>query len=116
MTTSKKRSRRPMPRVKTASRDAETALVEMMGPLTMASMLESARMGDESSQSSFARRLGISRANLCDIEKGRKLVSPQRAAAFAEKLAKSVHLWVQVALEDELRAAGLHFRVKVEAA
>jgi len=96
--------------------NAAKLLEGVAGPLTMASMLKSVRLCDETSQTEFAARLGISRVNLCDIEKGRKLVSPKRAAAFARKLGKVEPLWVQVALRDELRAAGLPFSVKVEAA
>ena len=49
-------------------------------------MLRSIREADEISQIEFANILGISRQNLCDIEKKRKGVSPERAANFARIL------------------------------
>ena len=55
-------------------------------PMTLGGMLWSLRVCDEISQAEFARRLGVSRSHLCDVEKGRKVVSPERAAAWAEIL------------------------------
>ena len=34
----------------------------------------------ELSEAELARRLGVSRSHLCNVEKGRKMVSPERAA------------------------------------
>ncbi len=86
------------------------------GPLTMASYLWSIRKCDEVSQAAFAKKLGISRSHLCDIEKGRKLVSPGRAARFARTLGYLEAHFVTVALQDLVREAGLKFAVRVEAA
>ncbi len=90
-------------------------LEKRLGPMTMAMCLRSLRENDEISQSDFSKKLGISRANLCDIEKGRKLVSPERAAAFAKILGFSETFFVQIALEDSLRAANMHYRVELKA-
>ena len=94
--------------------DASQFLDAWVGPLTMHSLLEAARLADDLSHAQFARNLGISRANLCDIEKGRKLLSCERAATFARTLGKSEALWIQIALQDELRASGLHFLVHIK--
>lgn len=48
------------------------------GALTLGRLLEAIRLGDEISQVAFARKLGISRSHLCDIEHGRKSVSVPR--------------------------------------
>ena len=40
-------------------------------PLTLGGLLESLRMGEEMSQVTFSRKLGVSPSHLCDIEKGR---------------------------------------------
>ena len=61
------------------------------------------------SHAEFARMLGISRANLSDIEKSRKLLSPAMAFMFAQTLGESEALWIQVALQGEIAAAGLRF-------
>jgi len=79
-------------------------------------MIASVRVADEIPQAELARRVGISRANLCDIEKGRRSVTVKRAAQFARILGYSVNQFVAVAVEDQLRKAGLKVQVRLEAA
>ena len=86
------------------------------GPLTFGRMIESIRLCDEISQVDLARKMKISRAHLCDIEKGRRAVSAERAAEFARVLRYSVNQFVATALEDQLRKAGLKVRVRLDAA
>ncbi len=86
------------------------------GPLTLAKLLLSIRQGDELSQKEVASRLGISRAHLCDIEKGRKTVSPARAARFARELGYSEAQFVRLALQAMVEEAGLPFRVRLSPA
>ena len=86
------------------------------GPLTFGRMIESIRLCDEISQVDLARKMKISRAHLCDIEKGRRAVSAGRAAQFARVLGYSVNQFVATALEDQLRKAGLKVRVRLDAA
>ncbi len=84
--------------------------------MTFGRMIASVRVADEIPQAELARRLGISRANLCDIEKGRRSVTVKRAAQFARILGYSVNQFVAVAVEDQLRKAGLKVQVRLEAA
>ena len=86
------------------------------GPLSLGKFLQSIRLGEEMSQVEFAGQLGISRSHLCDIEKGRKLVSPERASVFAKTLKYSAEQFVRLALQDQVEKAGLKFKVKIEAA
>ena len=86
------------------------------GPLTFARYLQSIRLGEEASQAEFADQLGISKAHLCDIEKGRRAVSPQRAATFAELLGYAPEQFVELALQAEIDRAGLGYRVHLTAA
>ncbi|MFH1018899.1 MAG: helix-turn-helix transcriptional regulator [Pseudomonadota bacterium] len=86
------------------------------GPLTFGRMLESIRKADGLSQAELARKLRISRAHLCDIEKGRRKITPERAVRFADILGYSVRQFVALVLEDELRDAGLNLKVQLEAA
>ena len=55
-------------------------------PLTIGSALEAIRQERNVSLTEFAQILGISSSHLCNIEKGRKGVSPTRAEDFAEAL------------------------------
>jgi transcriptional regulator with XRE-family HTH domain len=84
-----------------------------VGPLTVAKMLSSYRLGEELSATALAKRLGISPQLLCDFEKGRRLVSPRRAYDFGKKLGLLPEHWVEVALRDLLRSEKLHLKVTV---
>src|SRR5277367_381941 len=86
------------------------------GPLTFGAAVEALRVGEEISQTAFARKLGLSRQYLCDVEKGRRLVSPAQAARFAAAFGHPVNVLVRLALQDSVRASGLKLKVSVEAA
>lgn len=70
------------------------------GPLTLSGLLYAIRVGEEMSQAEFALRLGVSKSHICDIEKGRKHVSPMRAMQFAKILKYSEEQFVRLALQD----------------
>jgi transcriptional regulator with XRE-family HTH domain len=100
-------------------RDArEVAVLEKMlgGPLTLGLALESLRRGEEKTQAEFAKILGLTAQKLCDIEKGRRHVSPERAALFAKKLGHPIELFVRLALQDQVNEGGLKLKVIIEAA
>jgi transcriptional regulator with XRE-family HTH domain len=86
------------------------------GPLTLARLLQAIRLGEEETLEVFAKRLGVTRAHLCDIEKGRRRVSVERAAKWATLLGYHPPQFVELALQDEVAAAGLRLRVDVRSA
>lgn len=86
------------------------------GPLTLARLIQSIRLGEELTLAEFAKKLGISRQHLCDIEKGRKVVSPERAARFAFVLGYSKEQFVTLALQALVDEADLDLKVEVKAA
>ncbi|MBI2337121.1 MAG: helix-turn-helix transcriptional regulator [Deltaproteobacteria bacterium] len=87
------------------------------GALTFGRRLTAIRLGEEESQIVFAKRLKISPQHLCNIEKGLKIVSPERAAKFAKILGYSEKQFVRLALQDQLNKQGLdHLAVNVQAA
>ncbi len=57
--------------------------------------------------------LGISPANLCDIEKGRKGISLTKAAEIARVLGYPEEVLVGIVIADEIAAAGLDYRVQL---
>jgi transcriptional regulator with XRE-family HTH domain len=83
------------------------------GPLTLGSYVQSIREGEGLSQVAFARKLGISRSHLCDIEKGRKPVSAAKAAKMARKLGYSEKQFVLLALQDSMTRAGLDYQISI---
>ena len=81
--------------------------------LTLGGLLESIRLTEELSQAAFAKKLGVSASHLCDIEKGRKVVIPERAARFAKVLGRSREQFVRLSLQELIDEAGLKMRVEV---
>jgi len=98
------------------SLDSELEKRILGGPLTFGAAVEALRVGDEVSQAAFARKLGVSRQYLCDVEKGRRLVSPGQAARFAKAFGHPPNALVRLALQDAVRASGLKLHVSVDAA
>ena len=86
------------------------------GPLTLGVFVRSIRDGEQMTLAEFAGQFGVSRQNLCDIEHGRRLVSPARAAEWARILGHSEAQFVRLALQDQISNAGLKLRVSVDAA
>jgi transcriptional regulator with XRE-family HTH domain len=86
------------------------------GPLTMGELLRALRKSEAQTQEEFASLLEVSKQHLCDIEKGRKSVTPARAALFAKRVGQPPAYFIQIALQEELRNAGLKLKIKVEAA
>ena len=113
-TRQRKRRRRPAP--SEGSVDALELLESIDGPMTLGDMIWTLRDCDEVSQAQFARLLGVSRSHLCDVEKGRKVVSPERAAAWAKVLGFPPTVFVKLALQEQLDRAGVKMNVEVEAA
>ena len=90
-------------------------LESLVGKLTFGGLIGAMRQAEEMSQVEFAKKLGISKQHLCDIEKGRKFVSPERAARFAKILRHSEQSFVALALQDIVNQGELKLKVSVEA-
>ncbi len=85
-----------------------------IGELTIARMLVAHRLGEEMNQKEFAKLLGITSASLCDMEKGRKIPSPTRAAKIARKLGMFELSWIEMAIQDQLRKDKIYCKVSLE--
>ncbi len=86
------------------------------GHVTLGGFLAAVRLGEELTQPAFAKKLGVSKSHLNDVEKGRKAVSPERAARFASILGYSQARFVRLALQDLLDRSNLKLVVEVNAA
>lgn len=104
--------------IKKSNGSSERKFVESLlgGPVTFGMAVEALRGRDETSQTALAKTLGVSRQYLCDVEKGRRLVSPEQAARFAKAFGHPPQVLVQLALQDAVGESGLKLKVKVEAA
>lgn len=90
-------------------------LEQELGPITFSMFMRVARTSKEMSQTEMAEVLGISRGTLCDIEKGRQLVSPTLAAKIAKKVGFSTTLAVKACLQDQVNKAKLKMIVDLRA-
>ncbi len=88
-------------------------LEKATGFLTFASLLESYRVSGGKSQKEFSKFLNISQQSLCDLEKGRKIPSADRAARIAKKLREPEDFWIKLALQDILRSQDFHYEVSL---
>jgi DNA-binding XRE family transcriptional regulator len=84
-----------------------------VGPLSFALFMRVARNSMDLTQEAMGKKLGISRANICDIEKGRHLVSTEFAIKVAKKAKLSEKLALMACLQDQVRKAGSKVVVSV---
>jgi transcriptional regulator with XRE-family HTH domain len=83
------------------------------GPLTLGKLLLSIRQSEEMTQVEFGESLGMSKQQLSDIENNRKVVSPQLAASYADKLGYSPDQFVRLSLQQMLDRAGLDLSIEI---
>ena len=91
-------------------------LEKKYGVMTFADMLKAWRESEDLSQTAFAKKVGLSVQNLNDLEKGRRIPSPSRAAKIAKKLGLPEMGVIQLALKDSLVKEGFDYDVKLESA
>lgn len=96
--------------------DAEKFFQKTMGPMTFGMFLTAARSLLELTQVQLARKLKVSRSMICDIEKGRVIVSPSLAIKIARLAGFPEDSAIKYCLEDQLRKAKIKMTVKIEAA
>jgi len=90
-------------------------LERQTGPRTFGMFLRSARTSMDLTQAAMARKLGISRGTLCDMEKGRQLVSPTLALKIAKIAGMSTTVAVKACLQDQLNKAKIKLTVDLSA-
>lgn len=90
-----------------------TLLERELGPMSFGGFLRGARASKDMSQVEMALVLGISRSTLCDIEKGRYLVSPVMAVKIAKLCGLSTEIAVTLVFQEQLDRANLKLKVTV---
>ena len=98
------------------STNARKYLENNVGTLSLGKSLRAIRLGEEESQTHFAKKLGISVQYLCDLEHDRKIVSPKKAKALADILGLPAEQFVRLALQDSLNQYNIPMHVEVTAA
>ena len=85
------------------------------GSLTFAQVFLSIREGEEMTQEEFGELLRVSRQKVCDIEKARRIPSPEKAAEYARKLGYLPESFAKLVIEEQIKKAKLKLKV-IEAA
>lgn len=88
-------------------------LDKRLGGLTVGEVLNTWRLSEEMTLKEFGKKIGISVSNLCDIEKGRKGVSPKKAQQIAKAIGVPPALLIRLAVEEELKTLGLRYKVEL---
>jgi transcriptional regulator with XRE-family HTH domain len=83
---------------------------------TFSSFMIAIRQGEDLSQVEFARILGVSKQFICDLERGRRFVSPKVAEQFALKLGYSPTQFVRLCLQEMITKQGLKYFVELKVA
>ncbi len=83
------------------------------GLVTFALFLRVARESLGLSQTEMAKILSITKGTLCDIEKGRQLVSVTLAKKIAKKAKLSEALAIKACIQDQLNKANVHLTFKL---
>lgn len=98
-----------------STQETLSILENIMGEkLTLGSFILAIRQGEELSQVEFAKTLRVSRQVLCDIEHGRRIISPKKAAEFADLLGYSKKQFVRLCLQDMIDRDRLGLIVEIE--
>ena len=101
--------------IRNTKTQAEEALESLVGPLTLQNLMESIREGEEWSKKEMADTIGVSPTYYSDLVAGKKPVSPQKAAKWAELLGYDALQFVELALQDQLKRNHLPFKVQLRA-
>jgi len=80
-------------------------------PLSFGDFIRSHRLGEELSQTEFAKTLEISNQRLSDIENDRFNVSIKLAKKIADQLDLPAEWLVKLALQDQLDKEGVELKV-----
>jgi antitoxin HigA-1 len=81
------------------------------GPLTFGALVRSIRETDELTQEDVAIRVRVSKQHVSDVENGRKKVSIERAARWAEALGYPAAYFVKMVAQEEIDAVGVKLKV-----
>lgn len=94
-------------------RTADKILEEMVGPVTFGTFVVAARTIMDLTQVEMAKKLKMAKGTLCDIEKGRQLVSPKLALKIAKIAGMHERFALELCLEDHLKKQKIKYKIKV---
>lgn len=104
-------------RIKTKeSVDALEATRDVWQKMTFGSLVRSLRMSDDISQVEMAKKIGVSRQFLSDVEHNRKEVGISFAKKIASESGYSIEPLLELLIRDQLKRQKLHYTVELKKA
>lgn len=94
-------------------KSADKILEEMVGPVNFGMFVRACRTTMDLTQVQMAKKLKMARGTLCDIEKGRQLVSPKLAIKIAKTAGMHERFALELCLADHLKKQKIKYKIKV---
>ncbi len=92
--------------------DAGILLEKEVGILTFGMFLRSVRDLLGLTQEKMAKKLNVTKSSICDIEKGRHLVSPKMAKKIAKKVGLAESFAIKLCLQDLLNRDHINMTIE----
>lgn len=96
--------------------DALKATEALWTQMTFGGLVRSLRMSDEISQVALAKRIGVSKQFLSDVERNRKEVGFSFAKKVSKALGYSVEPLIELLIRDQLKKHHLNYIVELKKA
>ena len=94
--------------------DALEATKQTWNTMTFGGLIRSLRMSDEISQIALAKKVGVSKQFLSDVEHNRKDVGISFAKKIADALEYSIEPLIELLIRDQLRRQHLNYTVELK--
>lgn len=98
------------------SKNALKATKDIWDKMTFGSLIRSLRMSDEISQVALAKKIGVSKQFLSDVEHNRKEVGISFAKKVSSALGYSIEPLLELLIRDQLKRQKLHYEVEIKKA
>lgn len=96
--------------------DAFEATKDIWRKMTFGSLIRSLRTSDEISQVELAKKIGVSKQFLSDVEHNRKEVGISFAKKISTALGYSIEPLIELLIRDQLRRQRLNYIVEIKKA
>ncbi len=91
------------------SKPSPKIVEQLIGPVTVGTLIKSYRRNNEITLDELARKLKITKPQLQKIESGKLRLPLKQVLLITKKLDEPPHVYAKVWCEDEVRAVGLNF-------
>lgn len=94
--------------------DALEATQTLWEEMTFGGLIKSLRVCDEITQSDLAKKIGVSKQFLSDVEHDRKDIGISFAKKIADALGYPIESFIELIIKDQLRKQNLHYKVELK--